>query len=100
MKSEVDFTDGLSVSRVDIGTPDFDEITPKVSPACTVQKRAPLGFGFDFLVVVNAVVVAMCLRGIVGTGMVACDAFPPASSPERIRMTAIVAASKNAAGAT
>jgi hypothetical protein len=97
MKSDVEWTFGFSFTIVATGTPDFDEITLNVSPACTVQDRRPLGF--EFRVVVRAVVVAMCLRGVVGTETVACDVFPPASSPERISTIAIVAASKNAAGA-
>ena len=36
--------------------------------------------------------------GVVGTGAVV-ELVPPASSPERMRSTAIVAASRNAAGA-
>ena len=39
MNKEVDFTFGFSCSIVATATPDLDEITPKVSPACTVQNR-------------------------------------------------------------
>lgn len=99
MKSDVDFTLGFSRSMVATGTPLFVEITPKVSPACTVQNRLPVGL--PLTVVVPAVdVTAMCLRGTVGTVTGACPASVPASSPARIRRTAIVAASRNAAGAT
>jgi len=57
------------------------------------------GLSLLALVVVRAVVVAMCFRDVVGTETVACEDFPPASRPERINTTAIVAARRNAAGA-
>jgi hypothetical protein len=41
MNSEVDFTFGFSCWIVATGTPDFVEMTPKVSPAFTVQNRGP-----------------------------------------------------------
>jgi hypothetical protein len=37
MKSDVDFALGFSRWIVAAGTPLLDEITPKVSPGCTVQ---------------------------------------------------------------
>ena len=104
MKSDVEDTFGFSCSIVATGTPVFDEITPNVSPACTVQYCAPLGFGFGFgfRVVFVGVVVATCLRGLAGA--VAVGAFapllPPDSSPERMSTTASVAARRKAAGAT
>lgn len=62
MNKEVDFTVGFSCSIVATGTPDFVEMTPKVSPACTVQNRGP---AFVVLVVVPPVVVGdeTVLRG-------------------------------------
>ena len=99
MKSEVDFTFGFSCSIVATGTPDFVEMTPKVSPACTVQNR-----GFDAVVVVRpceAVVdVETVLCGVVTTTDVVAGFEVPACRPERMSRTAIVAASRNAAGAT
>ena len=97
MNSDVDFTFGFSRSSVATGTPDLEEMTPKVSPACTVQNR-----GVDALVVVRPdealVAVDTALCGAV-TAVVA-GAAVPACSPDRISRTAIVAASRNAAGAT
>jgi hypothetical protein len=99
MKSEVDFTVGFSCSIVATGTPDFVEMTPKVSPACTIQKRGP-----DAVVVVPLVVaveVDTVLCGRLGTEIAAVVApGVPAFSPDRMSRTAIVAASRNAAGAT
>lgn len=94
MNSEVDFTFGFSCSIVATGTPDFDEMTPKVSPACTVQNRFVVVF--VFAVVVG--VVTTTFRVVAGTG-VATWAELPACRPDRMRSTAIVAASRNAAGA-
>jgi hypothetical protein len=97
MNNEVDFTLGFSCSIVATGTPDFDEMTPKVSPACTVQNRGPA-----LVVVVPPVVVGdeTVLRGCVGVADVLCRLGAPACSPERTSRMAIVAASRNAAGAT
>ena len=99
MKSEVDFTFGFSCSIVATGTPDFVEMTPKVSPALTVQNR-----GVDELVVVRPddalVVVDTGLCGVVTTAAVVAGFAVPACRPERMSRTAIVAASRNAAGAT
>ena len=100
MKSEVDFTFGFSCSIVATGTPDFEEMTPKVSPACTVQNFVP-----DVVVVVvdrpELVVVGAetVLRGAVVTAVVRAFEDEPDCRPERTRRMAIVAASRNAAGA-
>jgi hypothetical protein len=96
MNSEVDFTFGLSCWSVATGTPDFVEMTPKVSPAFTVQNR-----GVDELVVVPPDVVGeeTVLCGAVTIAVVAGFEVP-AWRPERMRRTATVAASRNAAGAT
>jgi hypothetical protein len=100
MKSEVDDTFGFNCSIVATGTPDFDEITPKVSPACTVQDCAAPAVGVG-LRVVFVVVVATCFRVVVGAVAVGADApVWPDSSPERISTTASVAARRKAAGAT
>ena len=78
MKSDVEDTFGFSRSSVDTGTPLFDEITPNVSPACTVQNRFAGRRPAVFVVVVEAVetrsgcVVAVRDR----------DGEPPFSSPE------------------
>lgn len=98
MKSDVDFTFGFRCWRVATGTPDLEAITANVSPACTLQNLGPRALGF-FFVVVTAVFVAMCFRGVVGTETAGGELFPPASSPERTTTTAIVAARRNAAGA-
>jgi hypothetical protein len=97
MKSEVECTLGFNCSSVATGTPDLAEITPKVSPACTVQNRFAGGL---FAVVVAAVLVTTCLRGVDELAVVTARGEPPASTPERISTTAIVAAARNAAGAT
>jgi hypothetical protein len=98
MNSEVDFTFGLSCWIVATGTPDFVEMTPKVSPAFTVQNR-----NVDELVVVCPdeafVDVDTVLCGVVTIAVVAGFEVP-AWRPERMRRTATVAASRNAAGAT
>jgi hypothetical protein len=103
MKSEVDDTLGFSRTIVATGTPLFVEITPKVSPGCTVQNFRPAVVVVDLWVVVAvvgfAVVVGACLRGSVGRVCVSV-VFPPAFIPDRMRSTAIVAASRKAAGAT
>lgn len=99
MNSEVDFTFGFSRSIVATGTPDFDEMTPKVSPACTIQKRGP-----DAVVVVPLVVageVGTVVWGRLGAEIAVVVARGvPAFRPDRMSRTAIVAASRNAAGAT
>jgi hypothetical protein len=80
MKSVVELAFGFSFSIVATGTPVFCAMTPNVSPAYTVQN-------LGVFVVVTAVateavgVVASCRR------------------PERTSTTAIVTASRNAAGA-
>ncbi len=98
MKSEVECTFGFSRTRVATGTPAFVEITPKVSPAWTIQNRRPAAA--FFVVTVRATVVELC-PGEVATCTVIDprESFPPASSPEWINTIAIVAASKNAPGA-
>ena len=97
MNSEVDFTFGFSCWIVATGTPDFDEMTPKVSPACTVQNR-----GLDVVVVAPCVVVCdeTVVRGCVTSAEVVVGVDVPACRPERMSRTATVAASRNAAGAT
>jgi len=98
MNSEVDFTVGFSCWIVATGTPDFVEMTPKVSPACTVQNR-----GLDAVVVVRPrealVDVETVLTGAVTTALAAGFEVPDCR-PERMSRMAIVAASRNAAGAT
>lgn len=97
MNSEVDFTFGFSCWIVATGTPDFVEITPKVSPAFTIQNR-----GVDNVVVLPDetdvdVDTALC---VVCAPTVVVGREVPACRPERMSKMAIVAASKNAAGAT
>jgi hypothetical protein len=95
MNNEVDLTFGFSCSIVATGTPVFDEITPKVSPAWTTQnRRAVLGVVFVFVLVV-----ATTLCVVAGTPTVVAVVEPPACNPDRMSSTAIVAASRNAAGA-
>ncbi len=98
MNREVDFTFGFSCWIVVTGTPDFVEITPKVSPAFTIQNR-----GVDEGVVVlpagTVVEVDTVLRDVcVATVVVGREV--PACRPERMSRMATVAASRNAAGAT
>ncbi|MDX6425963.1 MAG: hypothetical protein QOD52_1368 [Gaiellaceae bacterium] len=98
MNNEVDFTFGFSCWIVATGTPDFAEMTPKVSPAFTVQNRGP-----DAVVVVPAAVVVVedtGLCGCVAAGDVVVAREVPACRPDRMSTMAIVAASRNAAGAT
>jgi len=95
MKSEVDFTVGFSCSSVATGTPDWAEITPKVSPAFTIQYRFVAACDFDEVVVVGVETDA----SVGGEEVRGGDGDPPVSSPERISTTAIVTASRNAAGA-
>jgi hypothetical protein len=98
MNSEVDFTFGFSFWIVATGTPDFVEMTPKVSPACTVQNR-----GVDALVVVRPAEVVVGVDTVL-PGAVTADLGAvvdvPECSPERMSKMATVAASRNAAGAT
>ena len=100
MNKEVDFTFGFNCSILATGTPDFVEITPKVSPACTIQNRGPAFV--EVVVVVRPVVVGdeTVFRGCVGVASVRCGREVPACRPERISRMAIVAASRKAAGAT
>jgi hypothetical protein len=97
MKSAVDFTFGFNCSIVATGIPVFLEMTAKVSPACTVLNRGP-----DRVVVVVRVVVGAdtVFRAVVGTTTVVVGVDVPERRPERISRMAIVAASRNAAGAT
>ena len=97
MKSDVEDAFGFSRAIVATGTPDLEEITANVSPARTIQKRLPAD---AFVVVVPGVVATTCFRGAGGPPDVAAWWELPASTPERISTTAIVAASRNAAGAT
>ncbi len=95
MKSEVDFTLGLSCSIVVTGTPVWAEITPKVSPARTVQNRRGAVF---FVLVVVAKVAVEVLAGAETVGAGFALLFPD-WMPARTRTTATVTASSNAAGA-
>jgi hypothetical protein len=96
MNSEVDFAFGFNCWIVATGTPVFVEMTPKVSPACTVQNRGP-----DAVVVVDPVVVDVdtVWCGVVETAEDFVGLVPDCR-PERMSTIAIVAASRNAAGAT
>lgn len=96
MKSDVECAFGFRRTIVATGTPDLDEITAKVSPAPTIQKR----FLGETFVVVADVVATTCFRAAGAVPEVVPWREPPASTPERISTTAIVAASRNAAGAT
>ena len=88
MKSEVDVTFGFSAWILVTGTPVLAEMTPKVSPALTVQySRVP------------AVVETCGDGGIALVVVVVGDREEPCSSPERTSTTATVTASRNAAGA-
>ena len=98
MKRDVDLTFGLSRSIVATGTPDFDEITPNVSPACTVQNRCVDDVRVTFGFVFAARVVSTRFPGGV-TLVVVRVGEPPFSRPEWINTTATVAASRNPAGA-
>ena len=97
MNSEVDFTFGFSCWIVATGTPDFVEMTPKVSPALTVHNRGPAAVVVNLPVVVGDETV---LRGCVDPATVVAGVAVPACRPERMSRTATVAASRNAAGAT
>lgn len=97
MNREVDFTFGFSCSIVATATPVFDEMTPNVSPACTVQNRR-VGAGL-FAVLVGVVFVVTTLCVVAGTPLVVTCVALPAWRPERMRSTAMVAASRKAAGA-
>ena len=99
MKSEVDFTCGFSFSIVATGTPVWEEITPKLSPARTVQKRLPAA---PVLVWDEPLVVVVAPAGCEGADAVTVsDAGDgdPVWSPARTSTTAIVTAARNAAGA-
>ncbi len=80
MWSDVDELFGFSLTSVFIGTWALDEMTANVSPARTVQYRFAGGFFADCVVVGGD--------------------EPPDSIPTRISTTAMVTASRNAAGAT
>src|SRR4051812_10688632 len=103
MKSEVDFTFGFSCSMVATGMPVFAEMTANVSPARTIQNRGPAAV----VVVVAVVVERRGLLLVAVVGACGCVAVRPAAvvvvaperRPDRIGRTAIVAASRNAAGA-
>ena len=106
MNSDVDETLGLSRCSSATGTPDFEEITPYVSPALTIQNRDEVAdvvvfavvFVFFFFFFFVVVVVATRLIGVVGTWTALVELVPPASSPERMRRTATVAASRRCCG--
>jgi hypothetical protein len=100
MNSEVDFTLGFNCWIVATETPDFVAITPNVSPACTVQNRGPdevvVVVLVDLPVVVGVETVLSCWVGM-AEGAGECE---PDWRPERMSTIAIVAARRNAAGAT
>ena len=97
MNNEVDFTFGFNCSMVETGTPDFEEMTPKVSPARTVQNlRADVAAVGRLPVVVGD---ATVLCGGAGAPELVPEPDVPDCRPERMSRTAIVAASRNAAGA-
>jgi hypothetical protein len=81
MNSDVELTPGFRRWMTATETPVAFAITAYVSPARTVQNR-----GVDFPVVA-------------ATADGEAVPLPPDSKPARIRTTAIVAASRNAAGA-
>jgi hypothetical protein len=83
MKREVELAFGFSFWIVATGTPVFCEMTPKVSPARTVQNALA-----GDLVVVDAAV-----------GVETVGVLESCRRPERTSTTAIVTASRNAAGA-
>jgi hypothetical protein len=83
MKSDVELAFGFSFSIVATGTPVFCEMTPKVSPALTVQNLA---------VVVEREVVATVRVEAVGV-------LASPRRPERTSTTAIVTASRKTTGA-
>jgi hypothetical protein len=96
----VDLTFGFSLWIVATETPVRAEITANVSPARTVQNRGPEGVVVDLLVVDLLVVVATVVPGADGTTTAVVVApVVPERRPERISRIAIVAASRNAAGA-
>jgi hypothetical protein len=88
MKSDVEVTLGFSLSILAIGTPVLLEMTPNVSPALTRQYSR-----------LFAVVDTWGDGGIRRVVVVLVVFDPPCSSPDRTRATAIVTASRNAAGA-
>ncbi len=99
MKSEVDFTWGFSLWIVATGTPDSEEILPKVSPARTVQKRLPAA---PVLVWDEPVPFVVAPAGCDEAGAVTVsDAGDgePVWRPARTSTTPIVTAARNAAGA-
>ena len=89
MKSDVDVTFGFSLWILVTGTPVFAEMTPKVSPALTLQYS-----------LLFAVVETCGDGGILLVVVVVLGFEEPCSSPDRTRATATVTASRNAAGAT
>ena len=87
MKSDVDVTFGFSLWILATGTPVFAEMTPKVSPALTLQYPSCSRSS-------RPVVTAGC-----SSSSSWCSASSePCSSPDRTRATATVTASRNAAG--
>jgi hypothetical protein len=100
MKRVVDDAFGFSRWIVATETPLLAEMTPNVSPACTVQNC------FSEAVVVFVRLVVGVVVDIVRTGgagivaVVPAEGDLPAFMPARISTIAIVAASKNAAGPT
>ena len=88
MKSEVDVTFGFNRSILETGTPVLVEMTPNVSPALTVQYCR-----------LFAVVETCGDFGMLLVVVVVGDVDDVCSSPDRTSATAIVTASRNAAGA-
>lgn len=89
MKSEVDVTFGFNRSILGTATPVLAEMTPNVSPALTVQYCR-----------LFAVVETCGDFGMLLVVVVVGDVDDLCSSPDRTSATAIVTASRNAAGAT
>ncbi len=88
MKSEVDVTFGFNRSILETGTRVLVEMTPNVSPALTVQYCR-----------LFAVVETCGDFGMLLVVVVVGDVDDLCSSPDRTSATAIVTASRNAAGA-
>ncbi len=88
MKSEVDVTFGFSRSILATGTPVLLEMTPKVSPALTLQNSR-----------LFAVVEICGDGGMLLVVVVVDDLDGLCSSPDRTSTTATVTVSRNAAGA-
>ena len=89
MKSDVDVTFGFSLWILVTGTPVFAEMTPKVSPALTLQYS-----------LLFAVVETCGDGGMLALVVVVVLGFGAVLEARATRATATVTASRNAAGAT